>query len=433
MTNRATNKLLLFLLIFSIVCVSNCFYISSSYAGTKITVSTAEELNGALGGGHEVEGNSLVLEHNVDLSDEIIRITETETELKLDLNGYNILKDVPEEETSFPVLFSVNNADFRLMGDGTLRINSGSSKYSNVISYEDGANVVIDGGTIEPDDNRAAIQNDGNAEYGSKASTLTINGGKIKGIIADSGRYSYGKYVINGGEINELAIPYAEQVTVNGGTIGNLNSGNITLNGGIIGKLRIEDGNWWKDSSKVKGGEITSGIVLAGQGITKLLGGTIYGGVKIEGMNYLLKEYPVRLVLDGSRVIYDTKLGTGIRVSGAARIKLISGEIYSTKTGRSSGKRARAGVYIEKQRKKGKDESKVYFQAAKDRKLKIKGFTSALYRESTKSKVAIKAHTKLTVKKYDSKKERLTNKNVKYVKGSKVPRFIRGNMTVSYR
>ena len=133
MTNRATNKLLLFLLIFSIVCVSNCFYISSSYAGTKITVSTAEELNGALGGGHEVEGNSLVLEHNVDLSDEIIRITETETELKLDLNGYNILKDVPEEETSFPVLFSVNNADFRLMGDGTLRINSGSSKYSNVL------------------------------------------------------------------------------------------------------------------------------------------------------------------------------------------------------------------------------------------------------------------------------------------------------------
>lgn len=80
-------------MIFSMIPAS-AFAVDSGTAGTPsvINVSTAEQLKAALGGSdtiHNIEGNSVVLSESVALTDVNIKVTEGD--LKIDLNGHEIL------------------------------------------------------------------------------------------------------------------------------------------------------------------------------------------------------------------------------------------------------------------------------------------------------------------------------------------------------
>ena len=435
MNNKAMNRCLLML---CCLVASICIYCAaaSEYcnAAAKVEVFSAEDMNNALGGDHVVEDDTVILQHDVEL-DNTYLVVKKGKEIVLDTNKKKVIFNV-SNDNEFGIAFCVYGGSMKLTGNGYVQVNDekGDPGYSIVFSLTHGGKLTIDSSTVIPGVFGYAIVNEESGEDFSSPMqcSLKINGGRIKGMIYDY-PYASGIYEINGGFIEEFNVKYSDKpVSIYGGAIQKMDSGYVNITGGIIGNARLNER--YDHVSVIKGGTIKHGLEICGYGCTKLLGGTIEDGVRINGSSTLRYQKSPRLILDGSKIIYDSESGFGIQIfDGATKLKLISGMIYSSESGTRFGSGARAAVYVEKKEYGDDDESKVYFQAVKGRKLVIKGFGSALFRETKKTKVVIKPHTRLTAKKYDAKKKDFTNKSVRYVKGSKIPRFIRGNMTVSYK
>ena len=207
-------------------------------------------------------------------------VVETDKDVVLDLNGYNI---------NFGQIYTINNK-------GQLTIEDSSSEKTGsiintageLITNEIGATLEINGGTLEINGRNIAkyspmIENKG---------TMRINGGIIKGTTDNVMIGNKGTMEINGGIIqaSSTTISNTGSLTMNGGKIESDNfsvvgiknaiGGNVTINNGtisIINSKGIVNEGTERDRVTIKGGEINSSIINNKDGTVTVEGGIITG------------------------------------------------------------------------------------------------------------------------------------------------------------
>ena len=408
----------------------------ASFAETNyVEVGTSEELNQALGGGHTVDGDKVILQHDVttDKSLDIYKV------FIIDLNGHDITetnegKQIDNEYDRCRYDSSLFNLYGRLTigGNGTVKTTKEHSDIFHIIS---GA-VTVNGGTyiteaknsfpVSMGEGSVAI-NDGkfeshNAEglpttitqaddfYPSRtrgySQSISIRGGSVQSIM---GFYENDLFLrVNGGEIDRIVMDESRKITfeMNGGTIkagASLDAQvvfNGEMNGGMIqggGGLKIFGGAA-RSTFEMNGGTLCSGYlfplaVKQNRSKKNLMIVALRGGKLIQ------KGYRTGLKLIGN--VKTTIYGTSIIADGETKLKEPGIQASDAKVlkWKVSPKVKFAGRYY-----------------AKKDTCKIKGFKYA-YKRSAKSKFTIKKGVKLKT----SKKT--------YIYKSKLPNSIKGNVT----
>lgn len=415
--------------------------------------ATAEELNQALGGNHEVAGDTVTMQADVNLEKRID--LKTYKSLTLNLNG----KTIRFHKTDMTGSCAINmESDLVINGKGAIEAegtevsaivpngrcsllvqdaeiqNQGweSCGIKAVGSSVDPINIDLDGVRMQapfdsirgegadislsvkdtvinggislqcPEtyiDNVEAVSGDYNGVVLDNA-TVTRLGGEMTSATIKSGTvqsisFSYGSYVkMQGGTVSECRLNGIETMKMSGGTVYNVNCSRIRefmLTGGVIAGTGLD-----LDRGKLtmKGGTIQSSDGEALKLCTELddrsCAATISGGV-------------IQTTKNGAR---------GVSINGASALTLKGGVIKSTAPKSSS-----AGIYA------SGSKAKVKLEGTKKGAAYIKGYKYGLYRNG-KAACQISKNTKVYAPK--------TAKN-SYTKGKKLPKIVKGNITVKYK
>lgn len=399
------------------ICTGSSFADTAAAGGT---VGTAEELNAALGGNHIVTGNTVALQDDVTIPQDVsVSIENASSELTIDANGRSV---------KIGKGISVSGSSLTISGNGSFDADvSGSSDH--IFGVQNGSTLIIENGTFKTAGSpviylgyhdsklkETVIVNDGDlgdysinaADYGTLA--LTVNGGKV-GKVRTGFENTAGKHVVTvKGGIVEGIEPFNTKVVVTGGEIGaggvvtgdlggsfdlQVKSGKITgpVKGG--GKLTMTGGSISNTGCSIgalvmKDGTISSSgsygvVVYSGKTSCSMSGGTIKTTKK--GAKGIVLKYKKQLTLTGGTIKGNS--GTGIYVQGGSKKQIAS----------------------------------LVFKGAKGKKAVIRGYSKAVAGKKGYSKISLKTHTMV--------KAPSTRKKA-YYKGQKMPRVFKGNLTSKY-
>ena len=320
----------------------------SSMSLSDVIVSTAEELNAALGGKHTVKENTLILEEDVTLTDKTISIADTKHRITINGNGKKIT-------STNAIVFTLSDAKLRFVGDGTYQAADGYS----FLSIYNTSDITIDAGTFTADDRNPVFKREYSItnqaakltvnggcvgpfavkNYGGGTLYVTVNAGKLIHVQLSGAEYYdlsdkddphrralSNKMILKGGDVSQVVAGGGDRVILNGGTVGN---------GGVT---EYEDWNGFHLT--VKKGTV-KGPVAGGDGSLKISGGTLStvswgNGTFVMSGGKIVSNADTALILDktkgsfkGGTIRSTKKGGVGVRLSDDTKLTVTGGRIVS--------------------------------------------------------------------------------------------------------
>jgi hypothetical protein len=404
----------------------------------SVEVTTASELNEALGGGHTVDGDTVTLGADVRLS-EAVELTG-DFHLILNMNGKTIRRVVsentPDDER---YIFADktgdagNKSSFKVTGEGTLlavdeELNTSELTVNSFLHTAGGTTLEIKGklndycGINASGDNELIIRDGVYYTTTQIANAKTvICGGTFQEEITSGGdpytTVSSYKLIIKGGVYKEINT--SGSVWFKGGEVQKTKYDGRVINCGnklVVSGGKINDAVFAKLKFEISGGEISSAcfpVVKVGPGYldedayiasARITGGKIVltnstGGNGVEISNG-------KLVLTGGEIINTYGKGSfGIYIDNSTLSTVIENDYCEQATGISL------------------KQAKVYWKGVKGSSLHIKGFKTG-FEKTEKTKSVILGSTKLSTP--SAKKKRYTAKNV-------LPDKITGNIKMTYK
>jgi hypothetical protein len=416
------------------------------YADDKENVSNIEELNAVLGGNHKIDGDTLILQSDVEVRT-TISIKDYESDrLVIDMNGKNITYIAADLTNWYAPLFDLSPWADRSTGTG-----GDDGSYS--VTFTGKGTIKARNSIFQVNDRNLQLILEGNISYTSigHGKPVIETDGVLKKLTIQGGSFyrddSYFKidFVIDmglWGEGEEPAVTSAEEVSVEGGKF----YGNIRLMGKHV---------------SVSGGTVLGNLDLAGTGKTVISGGTIKqstclqepfkqnleitGTAKLNGLvvyspnaNITISGGTIRsfetktaitmkpysddevfekrgvLTITGGTVWTPDSSGFAIVVndsddSAGYDIYIKGGNLIDTT--KKTGKSGKAAIYL------GKKDT-CTFKPAKNATATIKNFKYAVYAEKDG---AIKIGKNVVVQ---------TSSNRKYAKKSKIPKKLTGDLKI---
>ena len=452
MKTKVMTKELLIVAV-AIAVTLSCFMLTKEIANGMTyapggNIDNVQELNVALGGENKIEGdNTVVLKDDVVLENPI-NISNAKASLTIDMAGH---KMTCATENNQKWLIEVASSKLKITGKG---IFEGCWR---AIMLAEAGNVTIDSGTFKIDAVCVSAVNH------NVHSHITINGGQLGG----HSIYGFGpgttNITINGGSVNEINLPTAEygdhhgmashKICVNGGTVGAISdgdgdmiypTGDLYLRGGkIVGNVAVYKANitggeisgdlYCYEKLKMTGGEISGDLCCYEK--LKMTGGKIFGevfthgpfemtgGKIISNQRYALHiEDKTKGVITGGIIKTTRKGAKGIIIKGGlytTKLTVSGGQIVSENNNGSAG----IYVYCPKVEKASYQGSAVVeYHAKKGKTAHVKGYKYGMYRKTLNN-------TKAKLSKYTRLKAPEKRK-ASYYAGQKLPRIIRGDITV---
>ena len=431
----------------------------SVFAMTKApggTVTTMEELNTALGGVHTVSGHTITLTDDVTVQ-KLVRLEMFVNEVTIDANGKELIA-----ERGVSDLFFANGTCLRLTGKGWYftkeqdgRCICGLSSYDFVSKKQFPCRITIDSGYFDIGadkdkikiqgynaDNRGKVIINGGDFTGGRAVVndeapvdIETNGGKIHEIMltaprkvindmGDTAEYSY----------NTLKIQGETKVSYYVSTVSCCRT-KVTMTAGNVNYIKAQNNS----VVSVKGGRIMGkGIDILNGSRLSLTGGVLlhYPAQEYDSANdtefILLKDSVlhksssswksvikgVDIRQDGGhewrKVYHGGRRFDAIRVLGKSNLEV--SDVTCTST--DSNKIVRSAFYLEGSKKY---QPVLTFKGKKGKTTKVKKFLYSVYCKGKYGKVKLAGRTLLTAKKK------------KYTSSKKLPRKIKGDLTVKYK
>lgn len=431
LTKTAAAFLLSALLILTMMPAAAWAEASESAPGGK--AASAGELNQALGGQHEVTGNKVTLRENVILGRDIL--VKAAAPLTLDLNGKTITWDEDafftnrtstDETREEPISSGIFvESDMTFTGNGTIRIERAQT--SVIMPYA--CDVTFQGGTYEAKGEDAAAID----LYGLKKETvkLRINGGTfLGGVYSIEGAAA--NIEVNGGTLSSMNIksPHIwysgriqptysgkNRLRVNGGKIGELYceaAATAIRNGAVTRGMNVKDCSLFLYGGKISG----TGLDVFGKGKFVMKGGTIRAadgeGLDLSGYASKKKKERQQATLSGGTILTEKKNAKGIAADGNVAIKLNGTKIKSVKRNGKTGISLNGKHYA----------VNLTLQGVKKKSTYIKGFKNGIYQIGKKGTVRVGKRTKVYAPKAKKKS---------YIAGKKLPKKVRGNLSIKYR
>ena len=418
-------------------------------------VSTADELNRALGGNHKVKGNTVVLQEDVVL-DTDIAIQNTKQRLTLNANGKTLSDTVGGYRD-----ISVSSAKLRITGNGSFQIR---------LCVWDSSVLTIENGDFLADKDVYAITREG--KNSGQISTLNINDGEIGGI--EAGAVNTLHINVKGGTVNQIALSEAEdnvydpddnlssaqphelvisdgnvkkvslsgfgpKVTLKGGTIG---TGGISEQGTMFdyGRLTVKNGDVIGPVKKINNVTVSGGTLSTVDcDIFTMTGGTCTGSVKantftmkgglIDSKNDACAVDISHGAMYGGIIKTHKKNSYGIRIHEESDLTLTGGKIISAKGNGHSGIMLKGILkksdYTAKQYDillQALSRGKINLKGTKGKTFQITGFKYSVYQPFV-GITAIADHTKVQLP---------SIQKAAYVKGQKIPRLLKGDMKILF-
>ncbi|MCI8645820.1 MAG: hypothetical protein HFE76_03255 [Firmicutes bacterium] len=418
------------------------------------TVTSAAELNQALGGIHQTEENTVILQQDVVLESRID--LKAAASLTLNLNG----KTIRFHKTDEAGYCAINmESDLVINGNGTIEA--------------DGTEVsaIAPGGRCSLTIHNAEIQNRGWESCGIKAVgsaadrihinltgvrmqapwdsirgegavvNLSVKDTVIKGgvslqfpetymdnIEAISGDYN--TVVFNGGTATRLGGEMTKAI-IKAGTIQSINfscRSHVYMRGGTVSKCRLND---IKTTMKMSGGTVY-GVDCHHMEELTLTGGVIAGtGVDLDGGRLVMKGGTIQAsdrealklcpslddrfctaTISGGTIQTSKNGARGISIDGTSTLTLKGGIIKST-----APKSTSAGIYA------SGSKAKVALKGTKNSPAYVKGYKYSLYKKGSAA-FSISKNTKVFAPKV---------RKSGYIRGQKLPKSIKGNLSVTYK
>ena len=374
-------------------------------------VTNMEELNEAFGGNHLINGQTLILQENVELDHDIMIDYFVGNNCIIDLNG----KTIKKNSGYFLILGRAleAGADFvQLIGKG--RIVSDEGAY---LFWDDsvGYRLILSGDIVYRT----------SGEFFTTIKNLTIENGDFKEIartnesgdtvddirIGDMEGAFDGEVAITGGRFRSRLHFDTYRCTITGGIFEkdiSIARGTSAISGGVIkgsvgfrGKLTVKENAYIRD-----------GIVLKGETGTCIIKGGYIGGKKYAIYILADGEDPdqdyVTLDITGGTIESRSKNGYGIYCEGTPPCRVT----IKNCTIRSKNGNGKSAIYL-------KDAQNVKLKADAGKKTLIKGFKYGLV---DKNGGNVKIDKKAVVKASLTKK--------KYTSKDKLDKTIKGNLTI---
>lgn len=385
-------------------------------------VNCAEDLNRELGGEHMVSGNEVTLQRDVALA-HTVRIQSAEP-LTLNLNHKTISYEKSRpQDWNIPTGVFALSSHLTVDGDGTVQTTKDNV---SAIVMLDGS-LTVDNAVIKTSGNEAPVISVESLD--SSLSTIQINDGRLqsKDRAVLSWHRSSVNMEVNGGTIDGtvwLDSPHDNKniLQINGGTVKHLylESTSCTMNGGkILQGLEAQRSEIGFNGGTVSG----KGADLEDAKLT-MKGGTISSSdaqaLKLTSYLYDEKKSDTAIIIGGT--ISTSKTGAkGIEVIGKEKkqytgIRISGGTIKST-----AKKKTGSGIYAI-----GKN-AKVTLQGTKGKSAYIRNYKFGMYHEGIYDDppptMAIGNYTKVYAPE---------TKKGAYVKGSKLPKRVWGNVSIKY-